>query len=68
MTTYPVSYAIKSGKCLTPCPNRIPGISIDIVMLGSAYCREGCKYRVETDLKYQPGEPVGCRFNDEVKA
>jgi len=64
MNIYPVSYEIKSGKGLTPCPNGMPGISIPIVMLGSAYCREECKYRVETTAKYIPGEPVGCRYDE----
>lgn len=67
MVEYPVPYEIKSGKCLVPCPNGMPGVSIDIIMLGSAYCRETCKYRVETRAKYIPGEPVKCRY-DERKA
>jgi hypothetical protein len=65
MVEYPVPYEIQSGKCCAPCPHGMPGNVSPVVSLGSAFCREDCRYSGDKEAK--GGEPVKCLF-DEAQA
>jgi hypothetical protein len=59
MNTYPVSYNQNSGECLVPCPHHIRGRVLDVVMLGSAFCRETCVWHGDYGSEgYLPHIPV----------
>jgi hypothetical protein len=62
MSEYPVPYQIKGGKCCVPCPNGMKGRVLDVVMLGSEFCRVECKY--SGDKTRQGGKPVLCRYTE----
>jgi len=65
MSKYLLLYDLNNGSCLVPCPHGVKGISIDVVMLGSAFCREKCKHHGDYgDGKYIPGIPVKCLYDE----